>query len=310
MQRFNPVLTWIKSKPWDGIDRMAALASKLIVEVGQETYRDIVLKRWSLGAVAIIADERGVKNELVLVLSGEQGIGKTSFFRSLAPAEFILDGHLLNPSDKDTVKLAISHWLVELGELDATFRKSDIAALKAFLSKNRDELRLPYAPATSVFPRRTAFCASVNEANFLVDHTGNRRYAALEILKIDRSIVVDMQQHLAQVFDLYYYGEQWWLTEAEAAMQTASNVQFEVESPLKDKILAAYDFDNAISLGKGPELTASGVLLDIGIQNPTPSDATKAGIILKKLGLRSVKKGGGKIYHMPAKKVFAAFLNI
>ena len=307
MQRFNPVLTWIKSKPWDGIDRMKVLASKLTVEAGQETYRDIVLRRWSLGAVAVIADERGVKNELVLVLSGEQGIGKTSFFKSLAPAEFVLDGHLLNPSDKDTVKAAISHWLVELGELDATFRKSDIAALKAFLSKDRDEIRLPYAPATSVFPRRTAFCASVNEANFLVDHTGNRRYAALEILKIDRRIVVEMQQYWAQVFDLYSSGEQWWLTEAEAAMQTVSNAQFEVESPLKDKILAAYDFDNAIGLG--PELTASGVLLDIGISNPTPSDATKAGIILKKLGLTSVKKGGGKVYKMPAKKVFGAFLN-
>ena len=307
MKRFNPVLNWIKSKPWDGVDRMAALAGKLTVEVGQEAYRDIVLKRWSLGAVAVIAIERGVKNELVLVLSGEQGIGKTSFFKSLAPAEFVLDGHLLNPSDKDTVKLAISHWLVELGELDATFRKSDIAALKAFLSKDRDELRLPYAPATSVFPRRTAFCASVNEDNFLVDHTGNRRYAALEILKIDRSIVVDTQQYWAQVFDLYSSGEQHWLTEAEAAMQTVSNAQFEVESPLKDKILAAYDFENAIGLG--PELTASGVLLDIGIQNPTPSDATKAGIILKKLGLKSVKKGGGKVYKMPAKKVFGAFLN-
>lgn len=309
MQRFNPVLNWIESKPWDGIDRMATLASKLTVEAGQEAYRDIVLKRWSLGAIAVIAIERGVKNELVLVLSGDQGIGKTSFFRSLALAEFVLDGHLLNPSDKDSVKLAISHWLVEMGELDATFRKSDIAALKAFLSKDRDELRLPYAPATSVFPRRTAFCASVNEANFLVDHTGNRRYAALEILKIDRSIIVDMQQYWAQVLDLYNSGEQWWLTETETAMQATSNAQFEVESPLKDKILAAYDFENAISLAKGPELTASGVLLDIGIQNPTPSDATKAGIILKKLGLTSIKKGGGKVYHMPAKKVFGAFLN-
>lgn len=304
LNRFNPVLEWITSKPWDGVDRLLTLADKLIVEPNQETYRNIVLRRWSIGAVAAAASERGVKNEMVLVLSGEQGIGKTSFFRSLAPAEFILDGHLLNPSDKDTIKLAVSNWLVELGELDATFRKSDIAALKAFLSKDRDELRLPYAPNTSVFPRRTAFCASVNDKNFLVDHTGNRRYAALEVLKIDRA-VVKMQQYWAQVMTLFEAGEQHWLTEAEEAMQAANNVDFEVESPLRDRILEIYDFDN--KLMKGQELTASGILTDIGIQNPTSSDATKVGIILKKLGLTSTKKGGRKVYQMPVKKGFEMF---
>ncbi|MEI6069550.1 MAG: VapE domain-containing protein [Methylococcaceae bacterium] len=156
LNRFNPVLEWIRSVPWDGVDRLPALANKLTVDQSQQGYRDIVMRRWSIGAVAAAASEQGEKNEMVLVLSGEQGIGKTTFFRSLAPSEFVLDGHLLNPSDKDSIKLAVSHWLVELGELDATFRKSDIAALKAFLSKDRDELRLPYAPNTSVFPRRSA----------------------------------------------------------------------------------------------------------------------------------------------------------
>jgi len=307
LNRFNPVLDWIRSVPWDGVDRLSALANKLVVDPSQQLYRDIVIKRWSLGAVAAAASEQGAKNEMVLVLSGEQGIGKTTFFRSLAPAEFVLDGHLLNPSDKDSIKLAVSHWLVELGELDATFRKSDIAAIKAFLSKDRDELRLPYAPNTSVFPRRTAFCASVNDKNFLVDHTGNRRYAALEIFTIDRFIVVDMQQYWAQILTLFEAGEQWWLTPEEEAMQAASNQDFEVESPIRDKILETYDFDNKNLLSKGPELTASGVLSDIGITNPNSSDATKAGIILRKLGLTPIKKGGCKVYQMPVKKMFNMF---
>ena len=47
---------------------------------------------------------------------------------------YIKDGITLNPSDKDSVMQCVRNWIVELGELDATFRKSDIASLKSFIN--------------------------------------------------------------------------------------------------------------------------------------------------------------------------------
>ena len=71
------------------------------------------------------------------------------------------EGHLLDPTNKDSVKLAISAWITELGEIDATFRKADIAALKAFISKRVDKFRRPYAMSDSAYPRQTIFVGTV-----------------------------------------------------------------------------------------------------------------------------------------------------
>jgi putative DNA primase/helicase len=73
-----------------------------------------------------------------------------------------LEGQTLNPAEKDSVLTAVSHWIVELGELDATFKKADIAQLKAFVTKTSDKVRRPYALKDSSFPRRTVFAGTVN----------------------------------------------------------------------------------------------------------------------------------------------------
>jgi putative DNA primase/helicase len=72
------------------------------------------------------------------------------------------------------VMSAVSHWVVELGELDSTFKKSDVSVLKAFITRRQDKLRRPYARRDSVFPRRTVFAGTVNDYQFLHDNTGNR----------------------------------------------------------------------------------------------------------------------------------------
>lgn len=301
-RKYNPVFDWITSKPWDKVDRFPSLANKLQVDPDKVNYRDIVLKRWCIQAIAAIhpSNKSGQKMELVLTLAGKQGIGKTSFFKSLAP-KWILDGHTLNPQDKDSVKEAISYWIVELGELDATFRKSDIAQLKAFLSKNRDVMRMPYASQISDFPRRTVFGASVNQAFFLTDITGNRRYGALKVKIIDHSIIVDMQQFWAQALIWYENGESWWLTPEESALQTDQNECFESESPIKDKILSHFDFNQVSTEKNSSQMSATDILMEIGVES-SRSNATQAGMILNELGLTAKKIGGRKLYTMPQKR--------
>ncbi|MDT9105807.1 VapE family protein, partial [Escherichia coli] len=169
---YNPVRDWIASKPWDGNTRLPALFATL--EAADTKMRDALVYRWLLSAVAAAFKDSGFHSRGVLVLMGPQGSGKTSWLRSLAPADMnvFLDGAVLDPANKDLVKNAVSHWIVELGELDATFRKADIARLKAFVTLPNDKLRLPYDRIESEYPRRTVLAASVNENRYLVDDTG------------------------------------------------------------------------------------------------------------------------------------------
>ena len=73
--------------------------------------------------------DRGVAAQGILVLQGAQNIGKTTWLKKLVKGgpDVFLEGAVLQPDNKDSVLRVISHWIVELGELDATFRKADLS---------------------------------------------------------------------------------------------------------------------------------------------------------------------------------------
>lgn len=162
-----------------------------------------------------------MKFEQVLLIQGIQGLSKTKLFSKLLDFDgmnkYFKAGAKLNPSDKDTIIQSIGFGIVELGEIDSTFRKSDIAELKAFLSNTYDQVRLPYDRTASKYKRRTSFCASVNETSFLVDQTGNRRFLILSLIAILFSEVekIDFFQLWGQVGQLYKNGTKWWLDRAD-----------------------------------------------------------------------------------------------
>ena len=98
-----------------------------------------------------------------------------------------------------------------MGEIESTFKKSDIDQLKAFVTARTDELRLPYDRAFTTYQRRTAFYASVNAREFLTDTSGNRRFWVLAVKDINVNHGVDMQQMWAEVKEtMYVPGQKNW----------------------------------------------------------------------------------------------------
>src|SRR5690606_18813858 len=139
--------------------------------------------------------------------------------------------------NKDSIKAVISAWCCELGELDGTFRKSDVAALKAFLSQERDEIRLPYAPTASVFRRRTVFVGTVNDATFLADTTGNRRFWPLTVTRVDVGWDdEEVDQLWAEAWGRYLTGEKWWPTPQEEELLAANAERYRSKSLLEQSI--------------------------------------------------------------------------
>ena len=131
-----------------------------------------------------------------------------------------------------------------LGELDATFRKSDIAQLKAFCSNAKDTIRLPFAKSECDFQRATSFCASVNDANFLNDPTGSRRMGVISLSGIVENHGIDMQQLWREAWDYYAAGEQWWLDkETETAMQENNRLNHQSVNPIEDAILSVFNWE-------------------------------------------------------------------
>ena len=284
---FNPVQQWIDSKPWDGVDRLKAMYATVIEAEGYPAaLKEALLYRWLLSAVAAALMDKSFRTRGVLTFQGPQSRGKTSWVYSLVPIaelayEVIKLDHHLDGSNKDSIVGAISHWIVEIGELDSSFKK-DVSRLKGFLTATGDKIRRPYARVESEYPRRTVFCATVNEHNFLVDSTGNSRWWTIAIERLDFNHGIDMQQVFAQLAVDFRKGAQWWLTDAEEAQLEAYNCVHRSVSIMREQLMDYLDLD-LIGNVDNPAMKASEVLKALGYDRPSNAQARECGTILREL---------------------------
>ena len=296
-KEYNPVKEWIESKPWDGKTRLQDFLNT-IESRNSDVLKDMLLRKWLISCVAAAYEPNGVELEGILVFQGAQGLGKTLWFKRLCDYNngWLLEGATLNPSDKDSVKRAVSHWIVELGEIESTFKKSDIDQLKAFVTAKTDELRLPYDRAFTTYQRRTAFFASVNGREFLTDNTGNRRFWVVSTKAINFNHGLDMQQVWAEVKETLYVAGQknWFLAPDERELLQESNEGYRTQSSVEDLLLEHVDFDAKHT----SPVQMTKLLRDLGISNPRMPDFKDASRVLHERGVEPRRSNGKKVYDL------------
>jgi predicted P-loop ATPase/5S rRNA maturation endonuclease (ribonuclease M5) len=179
---YNPVLETLDSGKWDGVDRLPELYAIMRIDDSDKLSKTLIHK-WLWQNLSMLRNKKddNFGADGLLVLKGEQGIGKTSFARKMAlNDDFFGESLTLDIRDKDTVLRAISCWIGELGEIESTF-KSDINAIKGFITLSTDKVRVPYGREADDIPRRTSFIGTCNSDEYLIDETGNRRYWTVPI---------------------------------------------------------------------------------------------------------------------------------
>lgn len=168
---FHPIREYLNSLTWDGVERVDRL---LIDYMGADNtpYVRTVTRKWLCGAVARIFVP-GIKFDYMLVLTGPQGIYKSTFFRILAKDWFT--DSIQDVEGNQAVEKLMNSWIIEFGELQA-FSKSESNAIKRFITSQEDRTRLAYDKRTSYLKRQCVFAGTTNKSDFLKDNTGNRRY--------------------------------------------------------------------------------------------------------------------------------------
>ncbi|MBA4308400.1 MAG: virulence-associated E family protein [Sphingopyxis sp.] len=284
---YNPVADWINSVCWDGVDRLPDFYATLRAREGfPEGLKQTLMRKWLLSAAAAALSPSGFKCRGVLTLQGSQGLGKTSWGRRLISDPPLRDAviktdHHLDSGNKDSLVTAITHFIVEIGEVESSFRR-DVSRLKGFLTAESDKIRRPYARSDSEYPRRTVFYATVNQADFLIDNTGNSRWWTIPVEWIDYNHNIDMQQLFAQLAVDFHNHEAWWLTAEEEAELAFRNSKHQAISVVRDAILEHID------LGREPSpqdhvFTATEMLQHAGFKYPTNPQAKECGAILREL---------------------------
>ena len=300
---FNPVADWINSRPWDGIDRLPAMYSTLRAREGfPDGLKKVLLRKWLLSAVAAALSTGKFQSRGVLTLQGPQSIGKTTWGRNLVSDpqlrdDVVLTGHHLDGASKDSHITAITHWITEIGELESSFKR-DISRLKGLLTDPSDKMRRPYARGDSEYPRRTVFYATVNQADFLIDNTGNSRWWTIPVDHINYDHGIDMQQLFAQLAVDFHNQEAWWLSNDEEAELAYQNSKHQAVSVVRDAILGCIDAGREAS-PENPAFTASELLHHAGIKYPTNPQAKECGAIRRELFGDSKRINGRDKWRVP-----------
>ena len=172
----NPVKQMLEDAHdnWDGNSHVADLLP-LLTGAERTDYNTAALRLFMLGAVSRIYHP-GCKFDYMLVLVGEQGKYKSSFFRFLAINDKWLNDNFNSLDGDRAFEKLRGMWIVELAELQATKRAKDVESIKSFITSRDDIYRSPYSRRTEHHPRMCVLAGTSNPVDFLTDRTGNRRF--------------------------------------------------------------------------------------------------------------------------------------
>ena len=172
---FHPIRNYLRKLRWDGNYRIRyALHHFLGAEVND--YNEACLQLFMLGAVKRIF-EPGAKFDLMLVLTGGQGAGKSTFLRFLAVRDEWFSDDLKKLDDEKVYQRLAGHWIMEMSEMVATANAKSIEDIKSFLSRSKDTYKFPYDRYAADHLRQCVFAGTTNKMDFLpMDRSGNRRF--------------------------------------------------------------------------------------------------------------------------------------
>lgn len=166
---------------------------------------DIYFRRAALHTFLAFS-ENPVPSDIVPVLMGGQGIGKSQFVRYLAmkPALFQdLGDKAVALGSSDAIRLIAGKLIVEFAEM-SVFSRSEINVAKAFISQTVDEFRQLYERSTTKVPRTASFIGTTNEFEFLKDHTGNRRFFPMRVVSINYQYLWEHPEWIAETWAFYW----------------------------------------------------------------------------------------------------------
>ncbi|MEN3260228.1 VapE domain-containing protein [Sodalis endosymbiont of Spalangia cameroni] len=304
---FDSAIEWLNSANWDGLSRVKTFFETYFGVEPSEYTSAVSLYAWTALAGRVLSP--GCKADMVPVLVGEQGCGKSTGIAALSPAPDFFTEISLAERDEDLSRKMRGRLVGEISELRGLNSK-EIESIKAFITRTHEVWVPKYREFATQFPRRLVMFGTTNQEEFLADETGNRRWLPLRVGKVRvDDIKRDVMQLWAEGAELYRTlgGVQFRDAERLASgvheQHMIKDAWFEIveswldepdaltgERPRTREFLRASDvLQDAIglsprSIGKREENRISGVLKKLGYINNRPRVNGKKVRVFERVG--------------------------
>ena len=308
---YDPIAEYMNNLPaWDGKDHVGRLINCLAgVNEKQKEWLRIWLRSMVTHWLKIEVEHA---NDVVLLLMGDQGCGKSTFCQRILPKnlrEYYLDH--LNLGNKFDKEMALTHnLLVNIDEFDQV-KNSQQAELKHTISKTKVNGRRIYASVQTDQHRYASFVATTNSRQPLKDPTGSRRYLCIDIKSnelIDNTLDIDYAQLYAQILNEIKSGKCCYFNREETILLQEANQPYQQTVDLAAMTEACFRKPKEKEEVK-PTITTD-ILEELSCHYPQilPNAKTKMaiGVALKSLGYKSTHTRNGSAYYVVIRKKNAA----
>lgn len=237
----HPIKKFLEGTQWDGVERLDTLLIDYLGANDTLYTRQVIRKALVAGATRIYRP--GAKFDNMPILVGPQGIGKSTFIAKLGRDWF--SDSLSEFEGPKAYEMLQKNWILEIPELEG-FGKYRMNTIKKFLSKQTDEYRVPYTARTVEYPRKNIIFGTTNDAVFLRDRTGNRRFWPVQVgehspkLSVFDDLTGDVVAQIwAEAYTDYVMGEDLIMTK-EAAEQAMKEQEERLEDDPREGQIEAF----------------------------------------------------------------------
>jgi predicted P-loop ATPase len=286
---FDSAIEWLtKEVPaWDRVNRVETFTIQYFGTEDTPYARALGLYMWTAMAGRLL--KPGIKADMVPILVGEQGAGKSTGIQAISPAPEFFTEISLTDRDADQSRKMRGHLIGEIAELKG-INSREVEAIKAFITRTHEEWIPKYREFAISYPRRIFLIGTTNETNFLSDDTGNRRWLPIKVSKVSvAEIMRDCHQLWAEARDKFL----------------ASGVQFRAVEELSKSIHEEFmiidpwakDIQDWLSFNAVSEITTHDILANCLELSPKSRDRLaemRAGKALRYLGFIKKQKRFGK----------------
>lgn len=176
-QTMDSAARWLAGVKWDGVKRIERFCPDYCGTEDSEYSHRVGAYIWTALAGRILSP--GCQADMVPVLIGRQGVGKSRGVQAMSPSLEYFAELRIDDTDDNIARKMRGCLVAELAEMRG-MRAAEVERVKAFITRTHEHWVPKYKEFSITYPRRFIMIGTTNDEEFLPQDTEHRRWLPLK----------------------------------------------------------------------------------------------------------------------------------